>query len=175
MDNIHELLVEEIKSATASVMGTMLGLAAEPGAPSSAAVEVGPADGVAALVGMAGHYTGTGTVFCSTELACKLAGAMLMSEFGEVCPDVLDAMGEIANMVIGNIKTNLEERFGPIGLSTPTVIHGHNFSTRATGNHTWTVVPFACEGDELLVQMMLVDSSHAHGTHAMRPHAHVHA
>jgi len=168
---LHELLVEEIKSATASVFDTMLGLPVRAGAASSCAVEVGPADGVAALVGMAGHYTGAGSVVCSGELACKLAGAMLLSEFTEVCPDVLDAIGEIANMVIGNIKTNIEERFGPIGLSTPAVIHGRNFSTRTTGHHTWTVVPFECAGEQFLVQMMLVDSSrNTPVLHGPRPH-----
>ncbi|MEZ5402275.1 MAG: chemotaxis protein CheX [Bryobacteraceae bacterium] len=156
--DIHELLIEEIRSATLNVLSTMLGLDAEPGAASMSRVETGPSHGVAAMVGVAGPYSGSGSVVCTEPVACRMAGAMLMAEYTEVNDDVLDAMGEIANMVIGNIKTNLEERFGAMALTTPTVIHGGDFSTRASGKHTWTVTPFTMEGAEFFVQMMLVES-----------------
>ncbi len=155
--NIHELLSEEIRSATVGVLTTMLGLDADAGSATMSAVETGPSHGVAAMVGVAGPYCGTGSVVCTEEVACRLAGAMLMDEYPAVNEDVLDAMGEIANMVIGNIKTNLEERFGAMALTTPTVIHGGDFSTRASGKHTWTVVPFTIEGVGFFVQMMLVE------------------
>ncbi|MEZ5356228.1 MAG: chemotaxis protein CheX [Bryobacteraceae bacterium] len=157
--DIHELLAEEIGSATIGVLTTMLALEAEAGPPTLSAVETGPSHGVAAIVGVAGPYSGTGSVVCTETVACRLAGAMLMSEYDSVNEDVLDAMGEIANMVIGNIKTNLEERFGAMALTTPTVIHGGDFSTRASGKNTWTVVPFTTGGDGFFVQMMLVEKA----------------
>jgi chemotaxis protein CheX len=155
---LHELLVDEIRAATTNVLSTMLGLEAAPEPATLHTSETGPSHGVAAMVGVAGRYSGSGSIFCSEETACRLAGAMLMSEFTGLDAEVLDAMGEIANMVIGNIKTSLEERFGTMALTTPTVIYGTDFSTRASGNRTWTIVPFVFDGSLFQVQMMLVES-----------------
>jgi chemotaxis protein CheX len=84
---------------------------------------------------------------------------MLMSECDSVDDDVLDVMGEVANMVIGNIKTNLEEALGTLALGVPTVTFGKNFATRSAAKHTWTLVPFRCGGHELFVQVLLAESS----------------
>jgi CheY-specific phosphatase CheX len=43
---------------------------------------------------------------------------------------VLDAFAELIDMIIGNVKTALEEHLGPMGMSVPTVVHGKNFTTR---------------------------------------------
>jgi chemotaxis protein CheX len=69
--------------------------------------------------------------------------------------DVLDAVAEVTNMVIGNVKTVLEERLGAMGLSIPTVIYGRNFSSRTVGKQNWTVVPFTLGNERLEVQLCL--------------------
>ena len=56
--------------------------------------------------------------------------------------DVLDAIAEVTNMIIGNVKSALEEKVGAMGLSTPTVIFGRNFQTRSARTHEWTGVRF---------------------------------
>ena len=67
---------------------------------------------------------------------------MLMTEYPAISEDVLDAVAEITNMIIGNVKTALENRLGSMLFSTPTVIYGRNFQTRSARNQEWTVVPF---------------------------------
>ncbi|MFN7921881.1 MAG: chemotaxis protein CheX [Bryobacteraceae bacterium] len=161
---IHELLISEIAAATTSVFSTMLGLEAVPGEPRLGAV-VGPATGVVALVGVAGPYSGTGCINCSETLACRAASLMLMGEYAGIDGEVLDAMGEIANMVIGNIKTNLEDRFGAMGLSTPTVLSGERVSAKALTKTGWTIVPFTCEGETFCVQMTLAEAGAQHVHH----------
>jgi chemotaxis protein CheX len=44
-----------------------------------------------------------------------------MTEASSVDEDVLDAVAEITNMIIGSVKTDLEGELGPLGLSIPTV------------------------------------------------------
>ena len=73
-----------------------------------------------------------------------MAGALLMSEYQSVDEDVMDAVAEVVNMVVGNVKTLLEERVGPLAFSIPTVIYGRNYKTRSAGVMEWTVVPFLC-------------------------------
>jgi chemotaxis protein CheX len=69
--------------------------------------------------------------------------------------DVLDAVAEIANMIIGNVKTSLELELGPMGMSIPTIIFGKNFSARSAGSEEWLTVPFTCEDQRLEVKFCL--------------------
>lgn len=142
-------IVSMVTDATNSVFGTMLNLTVAAAPPHQEPVHPSTYDGVVALVGVAGHLTGTGRISCSPEFACQMAGALLMSEFSEVDEDVMDAVAEVANMVIGNVKTLLEERGGQLALSIPTVIFGRSYKTRSAGVMEWTVVPFKC-GEEIL-------------------------
>ena len=81
-------------------------------------------DGVVALVSIAGTWTGSGRLYCSRDAACYFAGQMLRAEYEDVDRQVLDVIAEISNMIIGNLKTILEDRLGPLSLGIPTVIYG---------------------------------------------------
>lgn len=118
-----------------------------------------PGGAVLALVGITGAWSGSGAVSCSGELACLISSRMLMTDFAGVDADVLDAIGEIANMVIGNVKEDLAPELGPLAISTPTVIHGHALQTRGVEGDTSARLTFACEGDILEVCLNLVPSS----------------
>jgi CheY-specific phosphatase CheX len=80
---------------------------------------------------------------------------MLMTEYTEVNEEVLDAMAEMANMVFGNVKTNLEDLLGNLGLSIPTVIFGSSFATRAVGKQTWNVIQVHSGPDTLELRICL--------------------
>lgn len=144
-----------ITEVTSQVFSMMLGIEVQPEQPVIEQMGAGPSEGVVALVGLAGPWVGTGTLSCSPDEACWLASKMLGSDYDSVNEDVLDAVGEIANMVIGNLKTNIEERVGPMGLSVPTVVYGRNFTTRSVGKQDWTVVRFDCGEGKVAVQVML--------------------
>jgi len=62
--------------------------------------------GIAAIVGYAGEREGSVIFSCTTDLAAKLAGLMLMEEpLPQEDDAVDDAMGEIGNMIAGSIKS----------------------------------------------------------------------
>lgn len=151
-------IVQAVAAATGEVFSTMLATEAALGEPYTERMpEV--SDGVVAFIGLAGRWTGTGMVSCAPALACRLASQLLGTEYapgGEaVNEDVLDAVAEIANMIIGNAKNVLEEELGPMGMSIPTVIFGRNFTTRSVGQGDWIVVPFDCGGEKLQVRICL--------------------
>jgi chemotaxis protein CheX len=152
--NVQELIVERICHAAAEVFSTMLGVELPPGVGS---VETAPEvnDGVVSLIGLAGAWVGTGCVTCSPVLACRVCELMLMVDTPAVNEDVLDAIAELTNMIIGGVKNDLEPHLGPLGLSIPTVVFGRNFMTRSAGSAEWTVVRFPWEGSELLVRLYL--------------------
>ena len=148
-------IVTEIRKAAAEVFSTMLALEVESGEPMTEQSTPGPTDGVVSLIGMAGEWAGTGSISCSSATACKLSSKFLTTEFGAVDEEVLDAMAELTNMIIGSFKTAVEEKLGPMGLSIPTVIYGRNFTTRTLGRNDWTVVPFQCEGGAFSIHVCL--------------------
>ena len=154
----HEKIVKYVRSVTADVFSTMLGMEVTP---EPEHVEQTPpviAEGVMALVGLAGPCTGAGVITCGSAFAIQVCNHLLMAEETSVNEDVLDAMGEVANMIIGNFKTLAEEHVGPLCLSIPTVIHGRNFTSRSIGNTAWVVLPFECNGDVMQIRICLATS-----------------
>jgi chemotaxis protein CheX len=156
-----------VKRATEEVFATMLGLdlRMEDSFVDKVA-DMAPASGVVSFIGLAGPWVGTGSLSCSSELACRLSAALLTTEHGSLDEEVLDSIAEITNMVIGNVKTALEDKLSvSLGLSTPTVIFGRNFQTRSGRSQEWIVVPFVSGQDTLYVQVCLApnkdQASHA--------------
>ncbi len=142
-------LVDYARAATADVFSTMLGMELQAEAPRQDPDFPTINDGVMALVGMAGSWTGAGVICCTAAFACQLCNQFIGTAAANVDEEVLDAVGEVANMIIGNFKTSVEEHLGALGLSVPTVIYGRNFTSRSIGQNHWTVLPFRC-GDEVL-------------------------
>ncbi|MBZ5575794.1 MAG: chemotaxis protein CheX [Acidobacteriia bacterium] len=115
----------------------------------------GPNDGVVSFIGLAGSWVGTGSIVCSPTLACRICSQMLQTESTAVDEEVLDAVAELTNMIIGGVKTDLERHLGELGLSIPTVIFGKNFLTKSAGTAEWVVERFGWEGEILQVKLCL--------------------
>jgi chemotaxis protein CheX len=151
----QEMLVDVLRIATGEVLSTMLALEASP-AESYIEDHPGKSAGVVSFVGLAGSdCVGTGSLQCESVVACQLASRFLLSEFESIDENVLDALGELTNMIIGNFKNEVEKLVGPLALSIPTVVYGLNFSTRSTGHEGWTVVPFVWDSSQLNVKVCL--------------------
>jgi chemotaxis protein CheX len=151
-------IAEAIGSATIEVFSTMLGME-----PVAGKMETGDTSGqrtgIVALLGFAGDWIGSGALCCEGRFGCRMAGQLLMAEYDSVNEDVLDAIAEVANMIIGNVKTALELRLGIMGLSTPTVIYGRNFETRNVGSREWVSVPFTFGEDVMAVQVSIAPNT----------------
>jgi chemotaxis protein CheX len=160
MEKVTQQEIEQaVSGAARDVFGTMLNLPLEI-EPSVMRNDIEPATfhGVVALVGVAGSWTGTGHISCSPQFAQKLAGALLMTEYEAVNEEVLDAVAEVANMIIGNVKTFFEERVGPLGLTVPTVIFGRNYQTRSAGVKDWVLVRLRSGEETMDVNFCLMPS-----------------
>jgi chemotaxis protein CheX len=158
-----------IREAVGLVFSRMLGLSLRSLEARREAGDPPAGDGVIALVGIAGEWTGSGRVYCSAEFACEIAGALVAANYREVNEEVLDGVAEIANMIVGNIKTRLEEKIGPLGLSVPTVIHGSNFRARTALAREWCVVPFQSGEHVMYVRFCLARSGSSRRSVMMRP------
>jgi chemotaxis protein CheX len=171
MERVTQQEIEQaIAKASREVFETMLNLPLEiDSSAMRSAIEPDAYHGVVALVGVAGSWTGTGHLSCSPKFAQQLAGALLMAEYDTVNDDVLDAVAEVANMIVGNVKTLFEERLGPLGLTVPTVIYGRNYQTRSAGVKNWVLVRLRSGEETMDINFCLMPSRVHHVAH--RPEA----
>lgn len=153
--DLQTQIIDSIRRSAINVFETMLG--AELGSGEASVEQDTPdsSDGVVSFIGIAGAWAGTGVIVCSPELACRICNKMLMTDISAINEEVLDAVAELTNMIIGCVKTDLEGQVGPLGLSIPTVVFGKNFRTKSAGATNWDVVRFPWEGETLLVKMCL--------------------
>jgi chemotaxis protein CheX len=153
--NVHRLIVEQIQRSAAEVFATMLGSELGPGEAALERGRPGVNDGVVSFIGLAGRWVGTGSISCSPAIACRLCSLLLMSQAEAVDEDVLDAVAELTNMIIGSVKNDLEPHLGPLGLSIPTVVFGRNFKTRSMATSEWSVVRFRWENEPVEIRLFL--------------------
>jgi chemotaxis protein CheX len=149
-------IASSIIRSTQHVFTTMVGLPIEPGLAHREPAEAAGFDGVVAVVGIAGAWSGSGRLSCSSQFACRLAGALLSTPQPAVTEEVLDAVAEVANMIVGNVKSYFEERLGPMGLGIPTAVFGRNYQTRFSGVSEWIVIPFHSQEYFMEVRFCLV-------------------
>jgi chemotaxis protein CheX len=142
-------------SAAQEVFTSMVGAELEMSEVGRELVYAPPFDRVVSLVGLTGACVGTGFLSCSGSIACDLASRFLMMESRTVDDEVLDAVGELTNMIVGSTKTLLEERFGPVQMSIPTVVYGKNISLRSLRSDIAVPVRCTYESGDLLVSICL--------------------
>lgn len=144
----HAAMIEVVRESTRQTITTMLNLEVECGPVYSEQRVTIPSSGIVAMVGLAGAVGGNGCLFMSKKLACLFASKFLMAEYDEVNDEVMDAAAELCNMIIGGLKTVLEEERGPMGLSVPTVVFADNYVTRSANLGERFVIEFKTgEGD----------------------------
>jgi chemotaxis protein CheX len=119
----HQDWVPIMELATREVFEMMLGCQLE--GPTMA--ENGSFD-ITAMVGLAGKVCGVLTFSCGGKSAALMASKMLRVTVGEGSREVLDALGEICNMIAGNFKNKVAGLGEGCMLSVPTVITGKNYS-----------------------------------------------
>jgi len=128
-----------LERATQEVFEIMLGCQVKPAEPS----EHKPIGGFTAIVGLAGALCGVVTVCCAAKTAGQIAKGML-GDTGDSEGQVVEALGEMCNMIAGNFKNKLAGTDERCMLSVPTVISGGQYSlhSMANGHSVETVLLF---------------------------------
>ncbi len=102
-------------------------------------------------VHITGGWSGTVALQCPVPLARKAAAIMFSEKESEAdMSDIKDALGELANMAGGNIKSLYT---GQCYLSLPTVAVT-DFDLHVLGSELVTSIPFQCEGHRFMVTLL---------------------
>lgn len=137
---------EDIREITRSIWETLF---TAPLA-SSVAVEELSDPVVTGCVHIVGAWDGAVLLQCGEELAMRLAAELFRSPVPSA-DDVRDTVGELTNMLAGNIKAVLPE---PARISLPTVSFGSDHDLSVMGAAALAVVPFRCGGSPLVVTLL---------------------
>ncbi len=90
-----------------------------------------PPNEISAIIGLSGSVTGCVVINMSKAIAFELVSALVGDEVTELDDDCTDAIGEIANMIAGNAKTDFPGENNSI--SVPSVIIGQHEVSYPTG------------------------------------------
>ncbi len=108
---------------------------------------------VSGVIGLSGKAVGTVVLSLSEAVALKAAATMLMAEATEINDDVLDAVGELTNMVAGRAKAELEEF--ELMVSLPSVITGLGHEIHFPSNVTPLSIAFDTDWGPLTLEVGL--------------------
>jgi chemotaxis protein CheX len=110
---------------------------------------------ISGVIGLSGSAVGTVVLSFSENVALQAAGTMLMMEMTEINADVIDAVGELTNMVAGAAKAQLEHL--QLSISLPNVITGKGHEVRFPSNVRPIVIPFDSDWGPLTLEVGLSD------------------
>lgn len=114
-----------------------------------------PEHQVSGIIGLSGKAAGTVVLSLSRETALSVAEVLLLERPQEINAEVRDAVGELANMVAGGAKSQLEDL--KMTLSIPTVVTGR-FSVEFPSASPPICIPFDCPWGSLTLEVGLVDA-----------------
>lgn len=133
--------VDEMEEIVSMVLDTMLGLEATP----LEADWTPRAETMLATVHMTGRWSGAILLETTKRQACFFAGLFLTLDPPErVDNDVRDVLGELVNMIAGNLKSMIAP--GAM-LSMPSVVDGSDYTLRICSGTEVRRQAFLCEGD----------------------------
>lgn len=148
-------LINPFINATINVISTMAAIKPEVGAPS---LKKGKATWgvVTGMIGLAG-YQASGNMILSFDSGSilKIVSSMLMEEFTEVDDQVVDAVGELTNMISGGAKKELNEIGFFFEMASPIVVTGQGVEIKQLTEHPVITVPFKLEQGSFVLDASL--------------------
>jgi CheY-specific phosphatase CheX len=107
---------------------------------------------VSAAIQLKNGVTGVIALSFSEPVALALASGLAQDFFSELSPDALDALGEVANLIIGSAKRDLP--VGMVSISTPVILKTHELQIPTGVPHL--LLPFEAGCGRFVMQMAIV-------------------
>lgn len=143
-----------VDSAVTDVFQTMLGMAMRRVPPSPDLSNGEPQ--VAGSVGFVGKVTGVLYIYASVAFARRITGTLLQLADHEIDSDemVNDAIGEMANMLVGHMKSCLSDRGMACALTIPSIVRGSHFSVEPVSSVRGQMFAFETSGSHVFIEVL---------------------
>ncbi|MBM4001483.1 MAG: chemotaxis protein CheX [Planctomycetes bacterium] len=123
----------------------------------------GPELDVSGMIGLSGDYQGMVVLSLGRETAIRAAEILLGHRPGDIDEDVVDAVGEITNMIAGSAKAMLGKPNLNLGL--PTVVCGAFHFVRFPTSSVPIVLPFDSPLGPICIEIGLTEAPTEVGSH----------
>jgi chemotaxis protein CheX len=152
---VKDDLDQILRSSASAVLTTMLNFDVEFGEPGEPFFN--GESNIAGAVGLTGSYNGIIYLYSSAQFARTITCSLLSMTDSEIEGDdmVNDAVGELTNMVAGNIKSKLDNCNSPCTMTIPSVVRGADFQIEAVSGVQKHSVNCHCKGGRILVEAMI--------------------
>jgi chemotaxis protein CheX len=110
-----------------------------------------PSHEVSGIIGLSGKAQGTVVVGLDREVAMKVAEIMLQERPADINSEVIDAVGELANIIAGGGKRHLTGM--EMSVSLPTVITGKHHCIQFPSKIIPICIPFRSEWGPVTVEV----------------------
>lgn len=114
-----------------------------------------PRHDISGIIGLSGNAKGTIVLSLDRDSALKATEALLGEAPHQIDADVVDAVGELANMIAGGAKAKLEQF--QLSVSLPSVITGKGHCIEFPSRAKPICIPFDCTWGSVDVEVGLVE------------------
>ena len=132
---VLELYVKPFVNATLHTFSVFVGFELSVGHPHFSGRMQDFDQDISAVIGLSGDIRGAVVISMKKGFATKIADALVGTKHTELDDDVIDAIGEIVNIIAGNIKQDVDGG-EKIVISLPTVVMGKNHTFAWPGKNT---------------------------------------
>ena len=110
---------------------------------------------ISGVIGLSGKAVGAAVLSMSEPAALAAASHMLLCEITEISDDVLDAVGELTNIMAGAAKAELEEY--ELMVSLPNVITGNDHEIHFPSDVQPVSIPFETDWGPITLAVGLTE------------------
>jgi chemotaxis protein CheX len=136
------------------VLKTMASFQPTPGKPYVKKDDLAHGD-VSGIIGITGDAVGSLAISFSEICICSIVGRMLSETFTAINNDVLDAVGELTNMISGVSRTQLEKKGMTVFAAIPSVVFGANHTITHILKSPSIVIPFTSPNGPFFVDVCI--------------------
>lgn len=112
-------------------------------------------DSISGVIGLAGTHKGILGIHLPNAVAMAITSSFLDMAVEEINEDVEDAVGELANMLGGDVKSFLSDKGRAIELSMPTTVFGQEYDFQPTQDVDKFLIPFKCDAGTFAIELQL--------------------
>jgi len=152
--------VEPFVEVTVNTFKEFVGVEVSPRQPHFVDPDKGFEWDISAVIGLSGVVKGAVIVSMKSELAIKLTNLLTGAEHSSIDADVIDVIGEINNIIAGNIKPKVPNG-DRIVISIPTIIKGKEHSIAWPSKQTRILcIPHKAFDNDIFHLMVAIELDH---------------
>jgi len=145
---------QDISDSTQEIFSSMVMLDVSPGEPFKRD-DSKLINSISGIIGLAGAVKGMLAIHLPDKAALAITTAFLGMDVEDIDEDVCDAIGELANMLGGSMKSILDPAGSEIQLSMPSAIHGEEYAVDCLADSESVTVPFEFSGQTFMVELQI--------------------